>query len=89
MLAHRLRSQIHSGAIKMIHTGPSTMTKSTQEDAEALPAFYGTIYAAADATNANVMPYLAETELTPLPESEAETMDDPIHMEEVVSAIAL
>ncbi|KAJ1128277.1 hypothetical protein NDU88_006656 [Pleurodeles waltl] len=71
MLAHRLRSKVHSGAVKMICTGSSTSMKMDAKAVKAFRSFYGKLCASTDDPKDDPQRYLERIELTPLPQSEA------------------
>ncbi|KAJ1153714.1 hypothetical protein NDU88_006472 [Pleurodeles waltl] len=86
MLAHQLHSKTHAREMKAIWTGPTTMTETESEAANAFRAIYSTLYSSADSPGANPLANLEASALKLL--TEAEALDVLICVEKVISAIA-
>ncbi|KAJ1123901.1 hypothetical protein NDU88_002368 [Pleurodeles waltl] len=88
LLAHRLRAQCSAMAIKMIRSPSEGEVRMDDQMAEVFAEYYGELYATDAGCGVDPAPFLADSNITPLGERDASSLDQPITVEEVISAIS-
>lgn len=88
LLASKLRARTQHFKIPEVYNSRHKLVSQDTQIADAFREFYASLYTADPATDAQGDEYLAQTAITALNPSEAESLEAPIRTEEIIAAIS-